>query len=42
MSTKTIRVADATNIQLDWLVWKCAGGAGTGQSAPAAHRPSRR
>jgi hypothetical protein len=24
---KTIKVSEATNIQLDWLVWKCAGGA---------------
>jgi hypothetical protein len=23
---KTIKVSEATNIQLDWLVWKCAGG----------------
>jgi hypothetical protein len=26
MKTKTIKVAEATNLQLDWLVWKCAGG----------------
>lgn len=24
---KTIKVAEATELQLDWLVWKCAGGA---------------
>ena len=24
---RTIKVSEATNIQLDWLVWKCAGGA---------------
>mgnify|MGYP003452907525 CR=1 FL=1 len=24
---KTIKVSEATNIQLDWLVWVCAGGA---------------
>lgn len=23
---KTIKVVEATNLQLDWLVWKCAGG----------------
>lgn len=40
MSTKTIRVAEATNIQLDWLVAKCERDTGADWAAHNGRRYS--